>query len=338
MASLLLAIVVGVWSFSFLGAENQEYPDFNNDTLWLVKEKKFPPPSPDFSTKEEALKIELAAVENEKGVESKEYTVSLYKMAVLYMAAGKWSDAEVYMQKLIEATKSTGAPAGLPKEYGQLAFAYFMHGQLQEAENAATSALDEAERAGLSSQPIVLTPLKVLGDIYSQKNELEKAADTYEKLYNIVEPRKAQTGYSNEFVYGAAWLGDIYRRQGKLEAAERYYKEAVNVAKSNGMIYPNKNLLTVKLLYGLGLVEAKEGKNKAAEDNFREILPVAKELSGQRSAMAGAIKKHLLDVLWKTNWISAIMTRMNDNPQNQNQNQNQNSEPDVDQSVKPIQN
>ena len=48
------------------------------------------------------------------------------------MAAGKWDDAEVNMQKLIEATKSTGAPAGLPTEYGQLAFAYFMHGRLKK--------------------------------------------------------------------------------------------------------------------------------------------------------------------------------------------------------------
>ena len=71
MASLLLAIVVGVWSFSFLGTENQEYPDFNNDTLWIVKEKKFPPPTPDFSTKEEALKIELAAVEVKRRRERK---------------------------------------------------------------------------------------------------------------------------------------------------------------------------------------------------------------------------------------------------------------------------
>jgi tetratricopeptide (TPR) repeat protein len=204
-----------------------------------------------------------------------------------------------------------------------MAFAYFMENQLQDAEVAASNSLEEAERAGLSSQPVVLTPLKVLGDIYSQKNELDKATDTYEKLYNIVEPRKYQS--AQEFEYAAAWLGDVYRRQDKLDYAERYYRQALEMARTT--TGNQKNLFTAKVLYGLGLVLEKENNNKEAEQCFREALPMAKELAGQRSAIAGAIKKHLVDVLWRTNWISAIMTRVNSDNNNNNDQNNQGGPP-----------
>lgn len=313
--SLLLAIVVGVWSFTFIGQENQEYPDFNNDLLWVVREKRTPAPPPNFGTQEEAAKIDLSTIENEKGVDSREYAIALYNLGKLYLGAGRWSDAVTNLSKLIETTKKTGAPAGLPTEYANLSFAYFMAGQTQEAELAATNAMEEAERAGLSSQPVVLTPLKVLGDIYSQKNQLDKATDVYEKLYNIVEPRKYQA--AQEFQYAAAWLGDVYRRQDKLDYAERYYRQALEMTKNSGNY---QNLFTVKVLYGLGMVLAKEGNNKEAEQCFREGLPMAQQMAGPRSAIAGAMKKRLTEVLWKTNWWAAIMSRVNDQPPKDSQN------------------
>jgi tetratricopeptide (TPR) repeat protein len=211
------------------------------------------------------------------------------------------------MHKLIEITKKVGGPVDVPSEYAQLSFAYFMQGQNGEAEVAAQNALEEAERAGLNSQPVVLLPLKILGDIYTQKGEVDKATDVFEKLYNVVEPRKLVR--PEEFAYAAAKLGDIYRRQDKLDYAERYYRQAIDAARGN---YRQDNMFVAKALYGLGLVLAKEGNNKDAEEVFRESLPMCQKIQGPRSALAGACRKQLQEVLWKTNWISAIMFRVGD--------------------------
>jgi serine/threonine protein kinase len=305
-ASVLLAIVVGLWSFSFLGVDNQDYPAFNNDTLWVVKEKKSPAENGDFGSQEEAAKTELATVEKEKP-NSREYSQALFNLCKLYLRTGHYEQAVENMHTLIEVTKKVSAPVDVTSEYSQLAYCYFMEGQNNDAEIAATNAMEEAERAGLNSTNEVLLPLKILGDLYSQKNELDKATDVYEKLYNVVDPRRIMA--PNEFAYAAAKLGDVYRRQDKLDYAERYYRQALEVARSN---YRTPNMFTAKVLYGLGLVLEKSGSYKEAEELFREALPTARDLQGPRSAIAGAIKKELQDVLWKTNWISAISFRISD--------------------------
>ena len=74
--------------------------------------------------------------------------------------------------------------------------------------------------------------------------------------------------------------------------------------------FPGKNLFVVKTMYGLGLVLEKEGNNKEAEQFFREALPMAKEMAGSRAGITGGIKKQLMEVLWKTNPVSAVMERM----------------------------
>jgi hypothetical protein len=56
----------------------------------------------------------------------------------------------------------------------------------------------------------------------------------------------------------------------------------------------------------------KEGNYKESEEDFREALPLARKIFGERSAMAGACKKELTETLWKTNWFNAIMNRVTD--------------------------
>jgi len=307
-ASVLLAVVVGVWSFSFLGSENQDYPAFNNDTLWVVKNRPQPAEIPDFGSREEAAKMDVSTIEKEKGANCREYSTALCNLTRLYMQAGHWSDAALSMHKLIETTKKVGGPIDVPTAYSQLAYAYFMQSQLQDSEVAATNALEEAERAGLNSTPVVLTPLNILGDIYSQKNELDKATDVYEKLYGVIEPRKLLRPV--DFSHAAARLGDVYRRQDKLDYAERYYRQALETVRNSSPRGDDPAL--IKILYGLGLVLEKEGNYKEAEEDFREALPMARKVLGERSALAGACKKELTDTLWKTNWFNAIMNRVTD--------------------------
>src|SRR5262249_32970284 len=163
-----------VWSFSFLGQESAEYPAFNNDMLWVVKNRPQPPEIPDYGSREDAAKMDVSTIEKEKGSNCREYSTALCNLCRLYMEAGHWSDAALNMHNLIETRKKVGGPIDVPTAYSRLAYAYFMQSQLQDAEVAATNSLEEAERAGLNSTPVVLTPLNILGDIYSQKGELDK--------------------------------------------------------------------------------------------------------------------------------------------------------------------
>jgi serine/threonine protein kinase len=310
-ASVLLVFVVAVWSFSFLGSDSQEYPAFNNDLLWVVRDKKQPAEVPDFGSREEAARMDVSTIEKEKGTDCREYANALNNLVQLYVHAGHWADAVLNSTKLIETMKKVGGPVELPTAYSNLAYCHFMQGQMPEAEQAATTAVEEAEKSGFGDKPVVLFPLKILGDIYSQKNQLEKDTDVYEKLYAVVEPRKLVV--PSEYAYAAAELGDVYRRREKYADAERYYRQAIETARNN---FKAENMFLAKALYGLGLVLAKEGNNKEAEECFREAQPIIQKLQGPRSALAGACKKQLSEVLWKTNWISAIMMRVTDSNAN----------------------
>lgn len=308
IVTIALVGIVAFMSISFFSNESSESQPFNNDMLWNFKDPRPPREIPDFGSREEAQKMDLSTIEKEKGVNCREYVVALWNLARLYEAAGHWADAAQTDSKIIETIKKVGGPMDIPTAYTRQALAYFRGDQYQDAEVAATNALEEAERAALNNTREVVIPYNILGNIYALKGELDKATDMYEKLYNLLEPRRVTA--PSDFAIAASRLADVYRRQDKLDYAERYYKQALETSKA---LNP-ESVFVCKCEYGLGLVLEKEGSYKDAEEQFRAALPIARSKEGPRSALAGAVKKELMDTLWHSNWLSAMMFRFNDNP------------------------
>jgi tetratricopeptide (TPR) repeat protein len=151
-------------------------------------------------------------------------------------------------------------------------------------------------------------PLNILGDIYSRRKDLTKAVTVYDKDYQLADAHKLVD--IKEYIFATVKLGDIFRRQGKIKDADRMYKLGLDAAQS----YPNQDgIFIAKAKYGYGLVLEKSDRYKDAEAIFREALPVAKSVTGEKSALVGAIKKQITECLWRTNWAAAISARFNNN-------------------------
>ncbi len=308
--TVLLVGVVGFWSVSILAPEGQEYEPFNSENLWVIENKKKGGQVEDFGNREEAAKVALAGVERERGPDCREYADALSSLVDLYFHAGHWNDAAVHCKHLIEVTQKVGGPFSLANCYRILGMCYFLQDDFKEAEEVNKKAVQLLE-LDPREQAAIVSPLKVLGDIYSRSKRLDDAATIYEKLYGIVDSRKESS--PAEYSDGCSRLGDVYRRQGKLNEAERYYRLGIDWWKSHGK--PD-SVYAAKSMFGLGLVLARMNKFQEAEQCYKDALPMARSQCGERSGLVGAIRRQYMDVLWRTNWINALMMKVGDGEKN----------------------
>lgn len=304
--SVLLIVVVAVWSLSFLSPDSQDYPAFNDDLLWVINEKKHNQTTvQDFGNREEAARMNLATVERERGPDCREYADALFNLVELYDKAEHWADAALNTTRLIETTKKVGGPMSQGTCYKRLAYYYFMQDELDEAIANANTSLDLLEKEFGPVSPSMMLSMQVLGDIYTRKKDLDNAQRIYERMLAITDSMKDRSPL--DFAKSSAKLADIYRRQGKLELAENHYRQGLEWVQNT---IGKENTFVPKTMYGLGLVLMNEKKYKEAEQMFKDALPLAKASLGERTALVGAIRKRYSEVLWKTNWVAAAMMKI----------------------------
>lgn len=304
--SVLLIVVVAVWSLSFLSPENQDYPAFNDEQLWVINDKKHNSSQvQDFGNREEAARMNLATVERERGPDCREYADALFNLVELYDKAEHWADAALNTTRLIETTKKVGGPMSQGTCYKRLAYYYFMQDELDEAIANANTSLDLLEKEFGPVSPSMMLSMQVLGDIYTRKKQLDDAQRTYERMLAITDSMKDRSPL--DFAKSSAKLADVYRRQGKLELAENHYRQGLEWVQNT---IGKENAFVPKTMYGLGLTLMAEKKYKEAEQMFKDALPLAKASLGERTGLVGAIKKHYSEVLWKTNWVAAVMMKI----------------------------
>ncbi|HMP54907.1 MAG TPA: tetratricopeptide repeat protein, partial [Candidatus Melainabacteria bacterium] len=168
----------------------------------------------------------------------------------------------------------------------------FMQGKLDESEKYCLKAvsMSDAETLPTGSK---LQPLRVLGDIYSQRDDLESALKIYEKLYGITEGIKEN--HPPIYQDACSKLADIYSRMGNYPEAEKYYRLGLDWWRSHNK---DESIYAAKSLYGLGSVLALQRKNDQAEEAFKEGLPICRATAGARSSLMGAMQKKYLEVLW----------------------------------------
>jgi serine/threonine protein kinase len=306
--SLVIMVVIGFWSISFLNTESSDGPPFNNDLLWVVKDRTKIAEQADFAQQEDGARTELSRAERETGTDSKEYAKALGALANVYVNSGHWSDAAPLLGHLADALKKLKDTSRIGECYGQLGYVYFMQNQLQEAEKFSQLGVKEMEEKGAARKFLEL-PLQVLGDIYSQNNNLAKADEVYTKLFSVVEPNK--TVDTLGYIKAAVKLGDVYRRENKMQQAEDLYRQGIDAYKQ---VIHTETQFFAKALYGMGLILAKEGKSKEAEQDFRESLNVAKSVFNgtvgpNNPEFLSAIRRQCLEIQWKTNPVGAFESK-----------------------------
>jgi len=182
-----------------------------------------------------------------------------------------------------------------------------MQDEFDPAVEACTKAVTLMENDPLQQRQM-LQPLRVLGDIYTQRGALEKGVATYEKLFDITKetdpPSYADT---------CSRLADMYRRQNKAADSERYYRLGLEWWRSHGKV---ESSYAGKSLYGLALVLIAQGKYEEARDVLKEAIPIVKTTIGDKSGLMGAVKKQYVSVLWRLSPFEAIKAQMGDSESN----------------------
>ena len=177
---------------------------------------------------------------------------------------------------------------------------------MEEAEKNCLKAVElmdsETLRTGSKIQP-----LRVLGDIYSQRNDLENALKVYEKLYGISEGIKET--HPTIYQDACSKLADIHQRLKNNEEAEKYYRLGLDWWRTHSK---SESIYAAKSLYGLGSVLSNQRKYDQAEAAFKEGLPIVRATAGSRSSLMGAFRMKYLEALWHNKPWEALHMQLSD--------------------------
>ena len=312
---VLTAILIGVpifWVTTSFNPSEQKYPPFPNDKLWVVQKKDKVSEVEGFGPRQEAAKDALELVKEEQGEDSEEYANALSSLVELYANSSHWKEAEERTRQLIKVTEKVKGPWPNADSWRILGYVCFMQDNYDAAVEACNKAVALMENDPLKQRGMI-QPLHVLGDIYTQRNELEKGVATYEKLFGIVDITK-ETDPPN-YADTCSKLADMYRRQEKFADSERYYRLGLEWWRSHGKV---ESVYAAKSLYGLALVLIAQSKYEEARDTLKEAIPIVKTMVGEKSGLMGAVKKQYVSVLWRLSPFEAIKAQMSDSESNSN--------------------
>jgi len=313
---VLTLILIGVpifWVTNSFNPNDQKFPPFNNEQLWVVDRKAKTTEVEGFGPRQEAAKDALELVREEQGESSEEYANALSSLVELYANSAHWKEAEERTKQLITVCqKVKKGPWPLSQSYRILGYVAFMQDEVDESVEACNKAVQLMENDPLQQRSMI-QPLRVLGDIYTRQKELEKAVATYEKLFGIVDITKETDPPT--YADTCSKLADVYRRQEKYADAERYYRLGVEWWRSHGKV---ESPYAARSLYGLGLVLVAEGKYDEARDVLKEAIPIIKSTVGEKSGLMGATKKQYINVLWRLNPLEALKAQMGDSEASNN--------------------
>ncbi|MCA9803000.1 MAG: serine/threonine protein kinase [Cyanobacteria bacterium HKST-UBA02] len=306
---LLTMILIGVpvfWVTTSFGSTETKYPPFNNEMLWVVQNKTEKPDLEGYGPRREAAIDALELVREEQGPESEEYAKALGSLIELYYSSGHWKEAEDKIRELLKLPETIVGPFSPAQAYQALGYVCFMQDKFDDSEKACLEAVSRMETESLQ-QKSKIQPLRVLGDIYARRGDLEKGRATFDKLFTIVDATKETD--PGAYADTASKLADMYRRMGKYQESERFYRLGIDWWRSHGKI---ESAYAAKSLYGLGLVLTAQNKYDESETIYKEALEMSKATLGARSGLTGAIRKRYVEALWRTKPWEALKMQLSE--------------------------
>lgn len=297
---VLTIILTGVpifWVTSSLGPQKKKYPPLNEKLLWVVQSKQTESEVEGFEPRKQAQLQAIDYAKTEHGENSDQYVGALSGLVELYGNSHHWKEAEGKAKELIKITEKNGnklkAPWPLANSYRILGYFCFMQDKMDDAEKYSNKADKLMQGEANIRTGSRIQPLRVLGDIYSQRDDLEKALKVYQKLLGTTESIKE----NHPAIYQDACskLADIHLRLKNYPESEKYFLMGLDWWRSHSK---EENIYAAKSFYGLGLALAKQDKTEQAEEAFKEGLPIARTAAGPNSSLMGAMRKKYLNLLW----------------------------------------
>jgi serine/threonine protein kinase len=303
----VICVVAIIWIVAFLNSDSTEGPTYNNDELWVIKDKGKQSEQPDYASQEDAARTEMSRAERESGPDSKEYAAAVKELARVYLNSTHWQEAQTSLTKLTTLYPKLGMESQLTGVKAELAYTNFILNKNNDARDYALASIKEIDNMQIpddKKDAMLAMPLQVLGEIYTTSGNLDKAEVEYSRLQQCLAPFRVKN--VAQFYKCSAKLADVFRRENKLRQAEDCYKEAVSYYRNNER---QPSLFLAKAEYGYALVLEKENKLPEAEIHFRESLSITSNISGDKNELYAPIKKHLNDIKWKLNFWGSLMSK-----------------------------
>ncbi|WP_411877197.1 tetratricopeptide repeat protein [Vulcanococcus limneticus] len=177
-----------------------------------------------------AAKIWEQVVEDltrESGDDHPDLAVIVEMLADLYQKEGKYSKAEIPLQRsLFIREKALGAAhPDVASSLNKLALLYREQGQLSKAEPLARRSLFILENSFGPDHQIVATSLTSLARLYRDQGQYSKAEPLYQR--SLVIREKALGADHIDTAISLTDLADLYRMQGQYSKAEPFYQRSL---------------------------------------------------------------------------------------------------------------
>lgn len=182
---------------------------------------------------EEAKRLCLQALsmqsqDQQQASESKGLAIILNVLAILYMDAGKYAQAEELFQRAVHIWAQLGPEhPHTARVFSNLAVLQMLEGRYDEAESFVQRALHIQERLLGPEHPQIAFALSNLAAVYEGQEKYALAETVFLRVLNIRE-RRLEVDHP-DIAFSLTKLANLYRDQGKYEQAEQYYLRALAI-------------------------------------------------------------------------------------------------------------
>jgi tetratricopeptide (TPR) repeat protein len=206
-----------------------------------------------------------------KRIDVPEMATSMGRLANLYRAQGRYSEAELlFVRSLhIRETQLGAEHLATATSLNDLAGLYYLQGRYGEAESLYVQSLHIYETQLGAEHPDTATSLNNLADLYRSQGRYSEAEPLYVRSIQISE---TQLGAEHpDTATSLNNLADLYRSQGRYSEAEPLFVQSIQISETQlGAEHPD----TATSLNNLAILYQAKGEYSAAELLFVRSLHI----------------------------------------------------------------
>jgi tetratricopeptide (TPR) repeat protein/energy-coupling factor transporter ATP-binding protein EcfA2 len=150
-------------------------------------------------------------------------------LGLIYKDKSNLDKAEEMHKKALEIDKKLGWLEGMASDYAALGLVHYHRGDLGDAEKMHIKGLEIEKKIGRIEG--IAIQYGNLGNVYNMRGELDKAEEMHKKALEIDE----KIGHPEGVARHSANLGLVYQKRGDIGKAKEYWEKAVGLYKQIGM-------------------------------------------------------------------------------------------------------
>jgi serine/threonine-protein kinase len=227
-----------------------------------------------FPEAEGDLRASLRILLAEMGPDDLHVGLGREKVAAFEEHLGNYEEAEAQLRESVRILERESPAEHLPTSLIRLGSIMRARGAYAEAERSLLRALEILERELRPHHPRVLSARRILGDLYFDWGELERAEAHFRRALAGVREEQLD---AREILNS---LANVLRKTGELDEAERLYREAWELHRAE---LGEDNPLVTAVQVNLALVLQEKGRLDEAEPLARQVVEIDARHYGEKS-------------------------------------------------------